>query len=364
MTAIVISSGHGKYIRGASGYLDEVDEARRVVPQVAEYLRQMGCTVHEFHDDVSTTQNENLQRIVAFHDSKQRDLDVSVHFNAYQTTQKPMGCEVLYVTQKDLAAKMSAEMAAEADWPNRGAKKRTDLYFLNNTDEPAVLIEVCFVDSKSDEEQYRQHFDGVCRAIAESITGLTIEGQPPEQPPEHPPDIYPTLELQGKVSWFGGPEDDGVSPSEGLAFIYNYEEAPYLFLPYQPEGTSGLARRLDPSVFYLATRWDYSKYPKEMLASGKYKARVTNPDTGKSHLAFPADWGPNEATDRVCDVSQGLLDALGLDTDDEVDVMFPADASMPPRPDEPEVPTVTVSLESDSPARVRVVVGPGVEIVQ
>jgi hypothetical protein len=28
---ICISSGHGKYIRGASGYLDEVDEARRVV---------------------------------------------------------------------------------------------------------------------------------------------------------------------------------------------------------------------------------------------------------------------------------------------------------------------------------------------
>ena len=31
MTTIIISSGHGKYIRGASGYLDEVDEARRVV---------------------------------------------------------------------------------------------------------------------------------------------------------------------------------------------------------------------------------------------------------------------------------------------------------------------------------------------
>jgi hypothetical protein len=29
--SIVISSGHGKYVRGASGLLDEVDEARRVV---------------------------------------------------------------------------------------------------------------------------------------------------------------------------------------------------------------------------------------------------------------------------------------------------------------------------------------------
>ena len=36
---VVISSGHGKYVRGASGVLDEVDEARRVVEHVADELR-------------------------------------------------------------------------------------------------------------------------------------------------------------------------------------------------------------------------------------------------------------------------------------------------------------------------------------
>ena len=35
-----ISSGHGKYIRGASGYLDEVDEARLTLSKdVAEVAR-------------------------------------------------------------------------------------------------------------------------------------------------------------------------------------------------------------------------------------------------------------------------------------------------------------------------------------
>ena len=38
----------------------------------------------------------------------------------------------------------------------------------------------------------------------------------------------------------------GVSPSEELAFIHEMDQAPYLFLPYQPDGTSGLARRLNP----------------------------------------------------------------------------------------------------------------------
>ena len=94
---VVISSGHGKYIRGAAGPqpwgLDEVDEARKVVEEVAQNLRLGGIEVVTYHDDVSTTQNENLNRIVDFHNSKTRDLDISCHFNAYQVTSKPMVTE-------------------------------------------------------------------------------------------------------------------------------------------------------------------------------------------------------------------------------------------------------------------------------
>ena len=90
MNSIVISSGHGKYVRGASGILDEVDEARLVVEKLAGMLRERGVDVVTYHDDVSTTQNENLQRITDFHNSKQRDLDISVHFNAYEQVEKPM----------------------------------------------------------------------------------------------------------------------------------------------------------------------------------------------------------------------------------------------------------------------------------
>src|SRR5262252_1599756 len=120
---IVISSGHGKYVRGASGYLDEVDEARKVVDEVAVLLRDLGANVETFHDDVSTSQNENLNRIVDYHNARTRDLDVSVHFNAYETTSKPMGTEVLYVTQHDLAADTSEAIADAGGFINRGAKK-------------------------------------------------------------------------------------------------------------------------------------------------------------------------------------------------------------------------------------------------
>lgn len=60
--------------------------------------------------------------------------------------------------------------------------------------------------------------------------------------------------ISGKVSWFGGPNDDGVAPDEGLAFIYDIDDAPHLFLDKQPEGTTGLARRLNPEMPYIRHR--------------------------------------------------------------------------------------------------------------
>ena len=113
---------------------------------------------------------------------------------------------------------------------------------------PAVLIETCFVDSKTDADLYRRNFDAICRAIAETLAGEEVGDQPPkpEQPPIKPPPEGALLHVVGACSWFGGPDDDGVSPSEGLAFLYELEDAPHLFLPSQPSGTTGLARRLDP----------------------------------------------------------------------------------------------------------------------
>jgi N-acetylmuramoyl-L-alanine amidase len=163
---IVISSGHALKVRGASGILDEVDEARKIVEAVAKNLRGFGHDVVTFHDDVSTSQNENLNRICNFHNAQDRALDCSVHLNAYIPTDAGMGTEVLYLTQEDIARRVVDAISNASGLINRGPKKRTDLYFLNNTDEPAILIETCFVDSKTDADLYRKYFDQICMAIA------------------------------------------------------------------------------------------------------------------------------------------------------------------------------------------------------
>jgi N-acetylmuramoyl-L-alanine amidase len=305
------------HVPGAIGYLEEVAEARRVVEQVADELRRMDVDVVVFHDDTSTTQDENLKTIVDVHNGHERDLDVSVHFNAYEETNEPKGTEVLYVSQPDLADEVSAAIAETSDLINRGPKYRDDLYFLNQTEKPAILIEVCFVDSAADTELYIDSFEEICAAIAVTIGNGEDEIEQP--------DLTRALAtFSGSCSWFGGPDDEGVDPDEGLAFIQNVDDAPHLFLDEQPPGTTGLARRLDPDMYYIACRWDYAVTSKEMLLISGQRALVKAKKTGKKARAWPADWGPHEDTGRTADISPGLMDALEITTDDEVEVIYPA----------------------------------------
>ena len=59
------------------------------------------------------------------------------------------------------------------------------------------------------------------------------------------------------------------------------------------------------------------------MLAGPQMALVTNTRTGMAQTAFPADWGPNAATDRVADLSPALMRDLDLDTDDDVEVAYP-----------------------------------------
>jgi len=215
---------------------------------------------------------------------------------------------------------------------------------------PAVLIEVCFVDSQADAAAYKAKFEQACNAIAQALGA-----QPqPEPEPEPEPPVEALFSDSGTCSWFGGPNDTGVSPSEGLAFIYSYDARPDLFLVSQPPGTTGLARRLNADgVRYVAVRWDYNRTPKTMLASKDQQALVRATKTGREFLAWPADWGPHEDTGRVADLSPALMNDLGIKTDDEVVVIYPAPAE-PEVPIVPEYPEVNMTITTNSHVKITV----------
>lgn len=134
-----------------------------------------------------------------------------------------------------------------------------------------------------------------------------------------------TMSVQGKMSTFGGPDDHDIRPDEGLALCNESDlgEEPFntLFLPAQPPGTSGLARRLNPEARYVAVRWDYDKTPKLHLRAVQVK--VENVRTGAFAFAIPVDRRPSPNSGRIADLSPGLARELGLETDDVCRVTVP-----------------------------------------
>jgi hypothetical protein len=104
----------------------------------------------------------------------------------------------------------------------------------------------------------------------------------------------------------------------------NVDQKPELFLDSQPAGTTGLARRLNPAVFYVACRWDYEQTPKEYLRTVVVDVSAEGFDGRKRTLkAFVGDWGPHEDTGRASDLSPGLAAALNLTTNDICTVTVP-----------------------------------------
>ncbi len=153
---------------------------------------------------------------------------------------------------------------------------------------------------------------------------------PEPVPKPSPPPPANVLTLVGKMSHFGGPDDTGVSPSEGLALCEPGEEdkfPPGLFLPTQPPGTTGLARRLNPDALYIACRWNYKQTPRGWLQ--KTLVRCIGAKDVVVDGVHPIDWGPAESTGRIADLSPGLESALGLTTDGTVTVQIPLPPGSP-----------------------------------
>lgn len=128
-------------------------------------------------------------------------------------------------------------------------------------------------------------------------------------------------QMSGPMSTFGGPDDTGMAADEGLALVELSEATKFadVLLPYQPHGTTGLGRRLNPDALYIACRWDYGATPRAFLQATK----VTVAANGKTIQARPVDWGPNAKTGRIADLSPGAAKALGLATDDTCTVVIP-----------------------------------------
>ena len=167
---------------GANGILNEVTEARKVTKRVYDILRASNVPATYYEDNTSTNQRNNINTLVKHHNADRNGLIVSIHFNAGGNSLKPIGTEVLYYSEQALAAKIAKAISDVSGLKNRGAKKRTDLGVLANTYEPAILIEVCFVNSIVDAKIYRDNFEAICQAIAKELAAYLGKSLVTKQP--------------------------------------------------------------------------------------------------------------------------------------------------------------------------------------
>ncbi|MCD8150620.1 MAG: N-acetylmuramoyl-L-alanine amidase [Clostridiales bacterium] len=174
MSTYNVHGGHNSKVPGASKYLDEVTEDRKVKNYVIKYLKAQGHTVYDCTDDAGATQSANLANIVKLCNAHSVDLDISIHLNAGGGT----GVEVYYYTGssagKTKATAVSAKVAAALGLKNRGAKASSSLYVLKNTKSVAILVECCFVDSSTDKTAWDA--DACAKAIVEGVTGKAVSG--------------------------------------------------------------------------------------------------------------------------------------------------------------------------------------------
>lgn len=177
---VTVHGGHnpsGKIACGAVGILDESKEDRIITKKVVALLEKNGIKAVNCTVDNGTGQTDVLKKICAKCNTQADvDLNISIHFNSGASDKtgngKTTGTEVLLTaneSDKGDVAKRVCNQMEKLGFTNRGVKVSKNLYFLNQTKAPAILVEVCFVDDKDDAKLYNKDKDAVAEAIVKAI---------------------------------------------------------------------------------------------------------------------------------------------------------------------------------------------------
>lgn len=155
---------------GASGYVHESRIDRKIARHVIKILRKRGHIVYNCTSNGANS-SDNLYQIVKKCNAHKVDLDVSIHLNCYNGSAK--GTETLIRTSNSKAGKAASRINSnlvKLGFYNRGVKTRSDLYVLNRTNAPALLIETFFCDNKEDVKRYKKlGYKKIAEAIANGI---------------------------------------------------------------------------------------------------------------------------------------------------------------------------------------------------
>ncbi|MDR0880245.1 MAG: N-acetylmuramoyl-L-alanine amidase [Clostridioides sp.] len=176
---ICVSVGHSQLKDGtftsANGIVNEYKYCKGLAPELVKILRKEGNTVDllECPEREFTTPSQEKTYKIPRINGKKYDLLVELHLNSYDGSAH--GSEVLYYSQtgKTYADRIVAKLGTI--FTNRGSKERPNLYILNSTDCPALIVETFFCDSVVDTNTVKRVGDPeIAKLIAEGILNKKI----------------------------------------------------------------------------------------------------------------------------------------------------------------------------------------------
>lgn len=155
---VYFDAGHGGSDPGAVKYIKEADAAIVVVKAACDYLKKYyDCDVYQ---DISA---DSLATITARANKWKADLFISVHFNAGGGD----GYEALVYGKDRFDLGQCFEKRIIAIGQNsRGVKYRPDLWVLKDTNMPAILNEIAFVDNKKDIQDFDEPAEQKAAGVA------------------------------------------------------------------------------------------------------------------------------------------------------------------------------------------------------
>jgi hypothetical protein len=221
---ILIMAGHsqnGYPGSGASKYINESNETRRLGPKVVQYLKAVGIDADYIQHDKPRTSSYLKEQVTKANNMGTYDCVVQLHFNAGSSdpNSNTTGTETYYASSKGKAFSDRVNAKLSTLFKDRGSKKDTrGLYWLKYTKCPSILIEVCFVDDKDDSRIYLNNIDKVAKLIAEglsnkSVAAGTVENTGSEHGASQP--VQPTDPFKVKVIYDGA---DGLNIRENASY--------------------------------------------------------------------------------------------------------------------------------------------------
>ena len=168
--SMMLDAGHGGVNPGAVyNGRQEKDDALRLVLALGEILQNNGIDVEYTR---TTDVYESPYQKAREANEAGVDFFLSIHRNSFPTDNMVSGVEALVYDKSGIKLEMAEEIVDELEtigFVNLGVKARPDLVVLQRTKMPAILLEVGFINSDTDNQLFDENFDAIAQAIAEAI---------------------------------------------------------------------------------------------------------------------------------------------------------------------------------------------------